>query len=55
MPPRFLLRLQLPVLLRLAPLQLGPLKELLNQKFLVGPRDEVLQPLEQLRFRELVP
>jgi hypothetical protein len=55
MPPRFLLRLQLPVPLQLAPLQLGPPKELLNQKFLVDLRDEVLQPLEQLRFREPVP
>ena len=55
MPPHFLLESRLPVLLRLALLQLGPLKELLNQKFLVDLRGEVLQPLEQLRFRELVP
>jgi hypothetical protein len=44
MPPRFLLRLQLPVLLRPELLQLGLLKELVNQKFLVDLRDEVLQP-----------
>jgi hypothetical protein len=60
MPPRFLLRLQLPVLLQpvlLQPelLQLELLKELLNPQVLERPHDEVLPPLEQLRFRELVP
>jgi hypothetical protein len=44
MPPHFLLRLQLPVLLRPVLLQLGLLKERLSQKFLVDPHDEVLQP-----------
>jgi hypothetical protein len=29
--------------------------ERLNQKFLERLHDEVLQPLEQLQFRELVP
>jgi hypothetical protein len=55
MPPHFLLRLQLPVLL--LPVLLLPvlLKERLNQQLLEHLHDEVLQPLEQLQFRELVP
>jgi hypothetical protein len=52
MPPRFLLESQLEPLVLL---QLVLLTELVNQKFLVDPHDEVLQPLEQLQFRELVP
>lgn len=50
MPPRFLLEPQLLVLLQ-PELQ----QERLNQKFLEHLHDEVLQPLEQLQFRELVP
>jgi hypothetical protein len=52
MPPRFLLRLQLLVQLLL---QLELRQELLNRQVLEHLRDEVLQPLELLRFRELVP
>ncbi len=51
MPPHFLLRLQL--LVRLLQLELR--LELLNPQVLERLHDEVLQPLEQLRFRELVP
>jgi hypothetical protein len=52
MPPRFLLE---PQLLPLVLLQLVLLQERLNQQLLEHLHDEVLQPLEPLRFRELVP
>jgi hypothetical protein len=52
MPPHFLLESQLLVQLLL---QLELRRQVLNRQVLEHLHDEVLQPLEQLRFRELVP